>query len=194
MLASLLLLPLFAWSVPASPSVSLPSFNTRHSAEAFNVSTELWSLAPFNKSSRVVGSLARGTFGEYTGCLGQDPSVPHEEATYLDCLNAAWKMDVGNDPRARRYISRHRRYPDRDFLVPAAFIRGSCIIYVDTVNDNDHDMLSMLDIRRVVLEVIDQCVKPSPHLGGKDLVGRKQVIKVLVFGHEASKVGTVNVS
>lgn len=194
MLAGLLLIPLFVWSAPASPSVSLPSVNGRQSAIAFNKSAELWSLAPFNKSSRVVDSLTRDTFGEHVGCRIQEPR-PVKRIEYLDCLNAAWKiLQDGIDIRKIRRFSRHGGHPDSEYLVPVLFMWKTCFIIVDTLEANDHDMLSLLEIRRVALRLIEECVKPPLYEAGKDLAGPKQVIKVLVFGQVASRIGTAQVS
>lgn len=198
MLASLLLPLLFAWSVPAGPSVSLPSFNRRHLAEAYNESAELWSSAPLKKSSRVIDSLASDTVDYGVGCIPQEPpgQPQHYKPMYIDCLNAAWKIQKdGVDPRTSRNFSRHLVNPDRDYLVPEAFTWQSCIIYVDTLEENDYDMLSLQNIKDVALNIIKECLERRPKLGGKQLVGPKQVIKVLLFGQQVvPTTGTAEVS
>lgn len=198
MLASLLLPLLVAWEVPADPSVPLPSFNRMQLAEAYNKSAELWSSVPLNKSSRVINSLASDTVIRGVRCLSHLPreEPPRQEPVWVDCLNAVWKiLEDGVDPRTRRTIRRHVVNPDRDYLVPNVFTWRSCIIIVDTLEENDYDILSMLDIRNVALDIMEKCLKHRPYLGGSDLVGPKHVTMVLLCGSESETMtGTAEVS
>ncbi len=145
----------------------------------------------------MVNPLVRHLPSEYIGCFERDPSFrpPHQQPTYVDCLNVAWhlKMDAV-DPTRSRNFSRHPGDPDHDYLVPSIFAKNSCVVYVDVIKENDHDMLSMTDLAKTALEIAEDCVKKRPHLGGTDVAGPQRVIQVIVMGAPELMIGTANVA
>lgn len=74
-----------------------------------------------------------------------------------------------------------------DVLLPLVLSGRSCFVQLDTVNEDDEDTMTLGEIYAEVMGpdgVVKQCVGPGrpPGLGGKMLLGQKQVIKVFVTG------------
>ena len=181
LLLLLLLLQVLASSALHDPLASLSSLKDRRSSKALN-RTESQASALSNSSSQTVDSLARTLSSKEVGCFTQT-EIHLVRPRYLDCINAAWKITVNEiNPKASRYFSRVPGRPNHDFLLPDVFISGSCAIYVDVVSEAEYDIFSLMELQQVALELVDDCVKLRPHLGGDELAGPKQVTKMLIFG------------
>ena len=177
---SLVLIAVFFLLVLTSPLL-LPSFGGDQPGKAVNRISGSALPDILNTSSQAPGGLAHDKYE--VDCYDQ-PSMPiYKPATYIDCVNAIWNIgkDV-KDPRATKNFNRHTEDPEADFSVPVLFLSNTCMISIDVGKEDDHDTLSIIDLQAKAVELVDECVKPRPHLGGKVWVGRKQVIRVIVFG------------
>ena len=191
MLAKLLLFQAFVSSALANPLVWLPSLNGRKSVTTLNETADIQLPALSNASSQVADLLAQNLYSQDLGCFpnAAPQGTGLKETKYLDCINAAWRITVSEmHPKADRYFSRLPGRSDHDFLVPDGFIQDSCAIIVDVISETDYDIFSLVELQKVALELVESCVKPRPHLGGRDRVGPKQVTQVLIFGRSKSRL------
>jgi len=117
-------------------------------------------------------------------CLQQRPHLPHlNPPIMLDCLNVASFIIHGDKSSAPMTFSRN---PSRGFRVPYSWdhLPGTCVVYIDMISNADEDTFPMTWIASKVADIVETCLMdhPMPGLGGRDLVGPKQRMRVFMGG------------
>lgn len=117
-------------------------------------------------------------------CFIQKPhSPPLGIPTLHDCLNVANFIIHGDKASAPMTFSRN---PTHGFQVPYAWddLPGTCSVRIDMLSDADEDTFPMTRIASKVADIVEVCLldEEMPGLGGRDLVGPKQEMRVFVSG------------
>lgn len=117
-------------------------------------------------------------------CFQQRPHLPRlNPPIMLDCLNVASFIIHGDKSSAPMTFSRN---PSRGFRVPYYWdhLPGTCVVYIDMISSADEDTFPMTWIASKVADIVETCLmdRPMPGLGGCDLVGPNQRMRVFMGG------------
>ena len=117
-------------------------------------------------------------------CLQQRPHLPVLFPPKLDdCFIVARFIGHGDKSTAPITFSRDSQ---AGFQVPYGWdnLPGTCVVHIDMVSEDNEDTFPMIKIAHKVADIIEECLLDPrlPNLGGRDLVGPKQEMKVYVSG------------
>lgn len=117
-------------------------------------------------------------------CFHQTPHLPPLSPPILhDCLNVASFIIHGDESSAPMTFSRD---PIHGFQVPYSWdhLPGTCSVHIDMLSNADKDTFPMTRITSKVADISEACLldQKMPGLGGRDLVGPKQKMRVFVSG------------
>ena len=117
-------------------------------------------------------------------CLRQSPHFPIlYPPVFDDCLKLAEFIISGDKAEAPITFSRN---PELGFPVPYSwdYLPGTCMVHIGMMSNADEDTFAMTWIAFKVADIVEACMLDlkMPGLGGHDLVGPKQRMKVFVEG------------
>ncbi len=117
-------------------------------------------------------------------CFHQRPHLPPLDPPSLhDCINVADFIIHGDKSSAPMTFSRN---PTGGFQVPYSWdhLPGTCSVHIDMLSDVDEDTFPMTRIASKVADIVEVCLldQKMPGLGGRDLVGPKQRMRVSMSG------------
>ena len=104
----------------------------------------------------------------------------------LDCINAADEM---LKIRPVHLEMRFGRGPDAGFRLPWSARSESCIVTIDTRNDNDFDTLTLFNVHRTAVDQIRGCTMGGNPVFGFRAVGPRNIVYVYVFGLRMPEIG-----
>lgn len=138
-------------------------------------------LSPANTSLSIFDT-ANTEEGECFSESGPTPRSHLYPVESLDCLNAARKMLISRPDHLSMTFGRRVTEAGLDFKLPWTARNRSCIVTVDTLNDNDFDTIVLRDVYSTALNRIEKCTTGDEKFGGRLIVGPKRVVYVYVFG------------
>lgn len=117
-------------------------------------------------------------------CFHQRPHLPPLSPPNLhDCLNVASFIIHGDKSSAPMTFSRN---PIHGFQVPYTWdhLPGTCSVRIDMLSNADEDTFPMTRIASKVGDIVEACLldQEMPGLGGRDLVGPKQRMRISLSG------------
>lgn len=123
------------------------------------------------------------TTGEDFRCF--EPGPRETPTTLRDCRMAAREMHTEADMQEYTF----GRGNDVTYKLPRTFWRGTCVINIDMVFDQQTDRLTFWEVRETALALARRCTSDEPrNLGGIVTVEPNNVLYITVFG--ASSRGT----
>lgn len=111
-----------------------------------------------------------------------EPRIGRLPPNYRDCELTASQIDP---LRFTSPVTFSRR-PEAQFKLPKSYRSGTCIIYLDMVQDTDEDRFPLIDVWDATMNLAHACVRPDPwagpRLGGFISVGPARSLCVVIFG------------
>lgn len=104
--------------------------------------------------------------------------------TKEDCRLVAEKAYILGLP-GRSLVFGTDDIPSNDIVIPLAISAGSCkirLLALDRKEPHVSDTFSPRHLAHMINRLAQQCVEPSPHLGGEAGIGAKQLIGLVVAG------------
>ena len=114
------------------------------------------------------------------GCFQQSPPQDPQlfRTNFLDCFNVQEQL-AAHDPH--RPIHFHRNN-DTEFELPNRFSYRTCTVLLDMVSADAEDTFNVADIRAVTIDTARKCTAGRKSLGGKAMVGPRQLMEVWITG------------
>ena len=107
------------------------------------------------------------------------PRVHLDLAKSLDCFNAADEILKWGPVYTEM---RFGRRADSDFRLPWSARSESCIVAIDTLNNQDFDTLTLFEVHRTTMDQIRDCTIGDNTLYGSRAVGPRNIVYIYVFG------------
>ena len=98
---------------------------------------------------------------------------------YKECREAVASIPLGEKALAPVSFGRST---DSGFQVPADWQYGRCIVQIDVVAPNVKETATFAAILKRAFDITKECVIYPPHLGGREVLGVNDGLKVWVFG------------
>lgn len=134
--------------------------------------------------------------GAEIGCFKNTKIPPFIATNKADCEDALDDWVRGQSLIQPRAFSRKPSASSTidDVLLPLEKVSGSCGIYVDVIDEEDEDTLTLAEIYAELLGpdgVMKQCLGQVrlPAIGGRMSFGEKGLVKIVVTGREVGGVG-----
>ena len=108
--------------------------------------------------------------------------LPPDDA---DCVRAVALLVDGDKSYAPMEFSRYT-----GFLLPHRWLVGTCAILADMVEPDETDTFTLVALGTVVLSIMVPCVNSPAFsgLGGRSVVGDKNMVNVVVVGTEPEEL------
>ena len=100
----------------------------------------------------------------------------------LDCFNAAHEMLRNRRDHVTMTFGRRATGAGLNFKLPWTARNNSCLVTVDTLNNDDFDTIVLWEVYSAALDRIEKCTTGEEKFGGRLAVGPKKVVYVYVFG------------
>ena len=100
----------------------------------------------------------------------------------LDCFKAAQEMLKNRRDHVPMEFGRQATKAGLVFKLPWTARNRSCIVTVDTLNNDDSDTIVLWEVYSAALNRIEKCTTGEEKFGGRLEVGPKKVVYVYVFG------------
>lgn len=100
----------------------------------------------------------------------------------LDCFTAALEMLKNRRDHVPMKFGRQATEGGLDFKLPWTARDRSCLVTVDTLNNDDFDTIVLWEVYSAALDRIEKCTTGEETFGGRLEVGPKNVVYVYVFG------------
>lgn len=118
-------------------------------------------------------------------CFSESGSTPRRHlypVKSADCFNAAHEMLKNRREHVSMTFSRRTTGAGLDFKLPWTARNRSCVVTVDTLNNDDSDRIVLWQVYSGALNRIEECTTGDEKFGGRLVVGRMKVVYVYVFG------------
>lgn len=110
------------------------------------------------------------------------PDDPLLRTSYEQCYEAMTQITQGDKINAPIYFSRD---PSLGFRLPHAWVHGTCVIEIDVHPTDKGDITTMTDIAKAAITISILCLEEWHHLGGRQNVGEKEVLNIVIYGRLA---------
>lgn len=154
---------------------------------------QLLNLNPLTFAPLNISSI---NLGVEIGCFKQTEVRPLITTNKTSCEAALDSWVRGQSLLLARTFSRNPSaiLTSDDVLLPLQRVSGSCMIYLNMLNEDDEVTLTLAEVYAEVLGpdgVMKQCLGQvrSPAIGGRMALGDKGLLKVVVTGVESRGVG-----
>ena len=155
----------------------LPVFLLVHLAYSFL-------LLPNNTSSLNLASVPRNTSTNLEERVLHCflPEVGRVPPRYEDCETAVFEMDSDIPLTSAQPVIFSRR-SDAVFKLPKAYSSGTCVLYLDMVDDEAQDAVPTGDVLLGGIYLATKCAGANePRLGGVISVGSRNLLHMVIFG------------
>lgn len=136
-------------------------------------------LASFTTSILSVSDTEDGECFSESGTSARQHLYPVKS---IDCKNAAVQMSRHRRDHVHMKFGRSATGDDLDFKLPWTARNNSCIVSVDTLQNDDSDKIVLWEVYQTALDRIEKCTTGGNIFGGRRAVGPKNVVQVSISG------------
>ena len=138
-------------------------------------------------SPLIFTNLLNATNGMIVACFGQNPPGQPQilPTTYAACKQAFQSIPMREKAFAPIVFSHN---PAAGFKVPHSWSHGGCVVRIDVVTPDAEETTTFAAIFQRAFELSAECVIKPPHFGGKSLLGKTDMLEILVIESQERKI------